>query len=93
VLAEKGIVSGEWTILVTGVSAATCAHVAALGFSNRHYMTLIPLDCTAATIEAEARTYAQYMHGGYSYNMDFTTSKLVEFAPVAVAGELVGATA
>ena len=92
-LAERGITAGEWTILVTGVSAATCAHAAALGFANRHYMTIIPLDCTAATIEAEARTYAQYMSGGYSYCIDFTTSSLVEFVPAAVAGELIGATA
>ena len=42
------------------MSAAVCAHAAALGFSNRHYMTLIPMDCTAASdVEEEARTYGE----------------------------------
>lgn len=90
-LEEKGVIAGEWTVLVTGVSAATCAHAAALGFSNRHYMTLIPLDCTAASIEQEARTYAQYMGGGYTHNVDFTVSSMVEFAPVGVTAEPVAA--
>jgi nicotinamidase-related amidase len=85
VLAEKGIVAGEWTVLVTGVSAAVCAHACALGFSNRHYMTLIPLDCTAASIEDEARTYGQYQGGAYNFDMDFTLSTLVEFSPVKTA--------
>lgn len=87
VLAAKGIVAGEWTVLVTGVSAAVCAHACALGFSNRHYMTLIPLDCTAASIEDEARTYGQYQTGAYNFDMDFTLSSLVEFAPVSAAVE------
>jgi nicotinamidase-related amidase len=83
VLTEKGIIAGETTVLVTGVSAAVCAHACALGFSNRHYMTLIPLDATAASIEDEARTYGQYQGGGYSFDMDFTLSTMVTFAPVA----------
>jgi ureidoacrylate peracid hydrolase len=85
-LDAAGIFPGESTVLVTGVSAAVCAHACALGFSNRHFMTLIPMDATAAgTIEDEARTYAQYQGGGYNFNMDFTLSTLVEFAPAAVS--------
>lgn len=88
VLDAEGIIAGESTVLVTGVSAAVCAHACALGFSNRHFMTLIPMDCTAAgTIEDEARTYAQYQGGAYNYDMDFTLSSLVEFAPVTAAVE------
>jgi len=86
-LEKEGLKAGETTVLVTGVSAAGCAHAAALGFSNRKYHTLIPMDCTAASIEAEARTYAQYMSGGYSYNMGFTLSTMVEFAPKGVMTE------
>jgi nicotinamidase-related amidase len=86
VLEAKGLVPGEATILVTGVSAAQCANAAALGFSNRGYKTLIPLDCTAAGIEGEARTYALYMSDGYRQNVDFTLSTMVTFAPeLAVA--------
>ena len=89
VLAEKGIVPETWNVLVTGVSAAVCAHACALGFSNRHYMTLIPMDCTAAgNVEEEARIYAQYMSGAYSFNMAFTHSELVTFEPGAAGAEL-----
>ena len=84
VLEKEGITAGDYTILVTGVSAAQCANAAALGFANRHYDVLIPLDATAASIEAEARTYAHYMGGGYDYCMGFTTSAMVTFEPQAV---------
>ncbi len=90
VLAAKGITPESWTVLVTGVSAAVCAHACALGFSNRHFMTLIPMDCTAAgSIEEEARTYHQYMGGAYNFNMDFTLSNLVEFMPASIQAERV----
>ena len=88
VLTKKGIVNENWTVLVTGVSAAVCAHACALGFSNRDYMTLIPLDCTAAgTVEEEARVYAQYQSHGYAFNIDFTSSDLVTFETGAPAAE------
>jgi len=88
-LAEMGIVPQDWTVLVPGVSAAACAHACAMGFSNRHFMTLIPMDATAAgTVEEEARVYEQYMGPGYAYNMAFTTSELVTFEPGAPAAEL-----
>lgn len=94
VLAAEGIVPEDGTVLVTGVSAAVCAHACALGFSNRHFMTLIPMDCTAAgTVEEEARTYAQYMGRAYNFNMDFTLSTLVEFSPVAAGATQVPAAA
>lgn len=83
VLEKEGIAADEYTILVTGVSAAQCANAAALGFANRHYDVLIPLDATAASVEAEARTYAHYMGGGYNYNMGFTTSAMVTLSPKA----------
>jgi ureidoacrylate peracid hydrolase len=79
VLVEEGIEPGKWTILVTGVSAATCARAAALGFSHRDYMVLIPMDCTAAALDQEAMTYAQYMTKSYDYNMDFTLADLITF--------------
>jgi nicotinamidase-related amidase len=79
-LKKEGIVSGEWTVMVTGVSAAQCANACALGFANRHYDVLIPLDTTAAGIEAETRTYAHYMRG-YEREIGFTLSTMVTFAP------------
>lgn len=87
VLEREGIVQGEWSVIVSGVSAAVCAHACALGFANRHYYTIIPMDATAAaSVEEEARIYAQYSGGAYNYCMGFTTSDLVEF--VAGVGEL-----
>lgn len=84
-LDRMGIVPQDWTVLVPGVSAAACAHACAMGFSNRHYMVLIPMDCTAAgTVEDEARTYALYQGGAYNFNMDFTLSTMVSFAPASV---------
>jgi nicotinamidase-related amidase len=83
VLEREGITAGEWTVLVTGVSAATCAEAAALGFSNRLYRTLIPLDCTAARVEQEARIFSLYMEPEYSNRMEFTLSTMVTFAGVS----------
>lgn len=94
-LKAAGIRPTETTIIVTGVSAAVCAHAASLGFSNRHFMTLVPMDCQAAnTVEDEARIYDQYQQKGYAYDMAFTLSTMIEFAPVvAPVAELAGATA
>jgi len=88
-LIEFGMSPKDWTVLVTGISAAGCAYVCALGFSNRHYFTLIPMDATAAgSVEDEAFAYAKYQGRGYSYNMDFTLSSLVTFEEGAEAPEL-----
>jgi ureidoacrylate peracid hydrolase len=89
VLEKEGIVAGEWTVLVTGVSAASCAEAAAFGFANRLYRTLIPLDCTAAGIEQETRTFSHYQSRGYNHIMDFTLSTMVSFeSPVATDAPL-----
>jgi nicotinamidase-related amidase len=79
VLEKEGITAGDWTVLVTGVSAAACAEAASLGFSNRMYKTLVPLDCTAAQIEGEARIFALYGEPEYANMMSFTLSTMVTF--------------
>lgn len=87
-LDTMGIVPKDWTVLVPGVDAAACAHACAMGFSNRHFMTIIPMDATAAgSWEEEARVYDQYMGPGYAYNMGFTTSDLVTLEAGAVPAE------
>lgn len=89
ILVGFGMSPQDWTVLVTGISAAGCAYVCALGFSNRHYFTLIPLDATAAgTAEDEAFAFAKYQGRGYAYNMDFTLADMVTFEPGALAPEL-----
>jgi ureidoacrylate peracid hydrolase len=85
-LVELGIRPGEWTVLLAGVGTSGCAYCGALGFANRLFLTVIPMDATASgTPEDEMSVYHEYMGGGYNYNMDFTTSELVTFAPAAVA--------
>jgi nicotinamidase-related amidase len=76
-LIDERILPTEATIIVTGVSAAVCVYAACVGFSCRHYMTLIPMDCQAAgTAEEEARAYGKYRENTYA----FTLSTMLEFA-------------
>lgn len=82
-LERQGLLGADTTIIMTGVSAAGCVHSASLGASNRDYRTLVALDCGAANVEGEARTYHQYQSDAYRHNIDFTLSTLVSFAPSA----------
>lgn len=69
------------TVLVTGSAVAGSVNAACLGFSDRHYLTLVPMDCQAGlSIEEELRTYDQYQFHAYSYNTAFTLSTLVDFS-------------
>jgi nicotinamidase-related amidase len=89
ILLREDIVPGETAVVVTGVSAAVCAYQACLGFSNRHYLTLIPMDCQAAgTVEEEARAFNKYSENTFA----FTLSTMVEFSPGGMdTRQLVGA--
>ncbi|MBX3093310.1 MAG: cysteine hydrolase [Cryobacterium sp.] len=79
-LDEKGIIPGEWSIIVTGVNASVCAHAAVLGFSNRNFHTVVPVDCTASrAIEDEAVTFRQYLSPAYNFNVELTRSDLISF--------------
>ena len=91
ILLREDIIPGETTVIVTGVSAAVCAYQACLGFSNRHYLTLVPMDCQAAsTIEDEARAFNKYSENTFA----FTLSSMIEFSPVGMdTRQLVGALA
>ena len=76
ILLEHNILPTDTTAIVTGVSASVCANAATIGFSNRHYMTLVPMDCQASSDEVEeALIYAKYSENSYA----FTTSDLIEF--------------
>jgi ureidoacrylate peracid hydrolase len=76
ILIREEIVPTDTTIIVTGVSASVCANAACLGFSNRHYMTIIPMDCQASSsVEEEAMIFAKYHENSYA----FTLSTMVEF--------------
>lgn len=89
ILQREDMLPGETTVIVTGVSAAVCAYQACLGFSNRHYLTLIPMDCQAAgTIEDEARAFNKYSENTFA----FTLSTMIHFSPGGMdTRQLVGA--
>jgi nicotinamidase-related amidase len=79
-LEREGFQAGEWTMLVAGVSASGCARAAAIGFCNRGYRTLIPMDATAASkVRSEARTFVGYRSLAYRDYIGFTLSTLVEY--------------
>lgn len=87
-ISEIGCVPGEWTVLVAGVSLSACALAGGLGFADRLFRTVIPMDATAAgTVEEELQAYHLYSNSAYRYLMDFTTSALVTFAPAIAARE------
>ena len=76
-LIEDRILPTQTTIIVTGVSIAVCAYAACVGFSCRHYMTLIPMDCVAASsAEQEARAFGKFKENSYA----FTNSTMMEFS-------------
>lgn len=80
-LIEERILPTETTIIVTGVSAAASVYNACVGFSCRHYMTLIPMDAQAAdTAEEEARAFGKYKENTYA----FTLSTMIEFSPAGM---------
>ena len=88
VLRERNIVPDNWTVVVTGISAATCHQACVLGFSNRHYMAIIPMDCTAGpTLEDEARTFAGFANMSYNHNVAFSLADRISFEPGAPPAE------
>lgn len=87
---ESALYPTDVTVLVTGVSALVSVYTACVGFKNRNYLPLIPMDCVAGeTIEQEARAYNKYT-GGYgsignaTTRYAFTLSTMLEFSPAGM---------
>ena len=86
-LAERGIVPCEWTIIVVGLGLTNCVSCAISGFSVRSYWVVVPMDCTASrTREEELCQYQRFMQPGYNYNVLLTQSELIEIGARALAG-------
>lgn len=80
VLAEKGIIPGEWTTIVVGLGLTNCVGCAVAGFSVRQYRVALPIDCTASYAwDEELIEYQRFMQPGFSYNVTLTDSNLIEF--------------
>lgn len=81
VLMEEQILPTDTAVIVTGVSAAVCANAACLGFANKNYMTIIPMDCQAAsTVEDEAVIFGKYTKNLYAFSL----STLIEFSSIGM---------
>jgi len=81
ILQREDSIPAETTVIVTGVSAAVCAYQACLGFSNRHYLTVIPMDCQAAgSVEEEARAFNKYSENTFAFSL----STMIELSPAGL---------
>lgn len=85
-LERMGIRPFEHTIVVCGVATGTCVYQAVLGFHNRHFTSIVPVDATAGGDPGEI-PWALYRwgHPAYNYNITPTTVEQLTFAPVEAA--------
>ncbi len=79
VLQKYGIRPFEAKIIITGGNIGTCVYTAIIGFSQRNYYTLVPIDCTYGLKEAEERVVKQLSSGAYNYNVALTNSDTIRF--------------
>ncbi len=81
VLAERGIVPIDWTVIVAGLGLANCVGCAIAGFSVRNYWVVVPMDCTASRAwEDDVVQYQRWMGSAWSHNVTLTRSELVTLA-------------
>jgi nicotinamidase-related amidase len=91
-LAERGIVPIEWSVIVVGLGLANCVGCAIAGFSVRNYWVAVPMDCTASRAwEDDVVHYQRWMGSAWSHNVTLTRSDLIEL--VAGAQSRAGALA
>ena len=69
----------EDKVIITGGNIGTCAYTAIIGFSQRNYYTVVPIDCTYGLKEAEERVVKQLSSGAYNYNVALTNSDRIRF--------------
>lgn len=79
VLQKYGIKPFEAKIIITGGNIGTCAYTAIIGFSQRNYYTVVPIDCTYGLKESEERVIKQLSTGAYNYNVALTYSGRIRF--------------
>ena len=83
-LADRQMTAPDWTMIVVGVALPVCVNHAVLGFSVRHYRTVLPLDCVAPREgPGVAATLWRYGHPAYAYNIAVSTSDQIRFEEAA----------
>lgn len=79
-LKQNGMVGPYWTMIVVGVGLGVCVNQAVLGFSDRDYPVVVPLDCVAPREgPAAVIPLALYGMGGYSHNITVSNSEMIHF--------------
>ena len=79
VLQKHDIKPFEDKVIITGGNIGTCVYTAIIGFSQRNYYTVVPIDCTYGFKEAEERVVKQLSSGAYNYNVALTNSDRIQF--------------
>jgi len=83
-LTNRHMTAPDWTMIVAGVALPVCVNHAVLGFSVRHYRTVLPLDCVAPREGAgAAATLWRYGHPAYAYNITVSSSERIRFGATA----------
>lgn len=79
-LTNRHMMAPDWTMIVVGVALHVCVNHAVLGFSVRHYRTVLPLDCVAPrTGVGAAATLWRYGQPAYAYNITVSNSDRIRF--------------
>ena len=86
-LERLGIMPGQSSVIVTGISTRNCVQSAVMAFSVRDYRVYVPMDCTAQKDEKEVlQVFSLFTSFGYKHNVTMTRSDLIELAaPVLLA--------
>ena len=79
VLEEMNIRPLKDTIIVTGGANSSCAYHAVMGFTQRHYGVVVPIDCIYGPTEGERFMIDQLSSAEYSFNTSLTNSEFITF--------------
>lgn len=86
-LAERGIVPIEWSVVIAGLGLANCVGCAIAGFSVRNYWVAVPMDCTASKQWADdVVQYQRWMGTAWTHNVTLTRSDRIELVAGARQG-------
>ncbi|MFQ6010866.1 MAG: isochorismatase family cysteine hydrolase [Nitrososphaerales archaeon] len=69
----------EGKVIVTGGSISVCSYTAIIGFSQRNYYTVVPIDCSYGLKQGEEFAVKQLSTGAYNYNVALTNSDKIRF--------------
>ena len=77
-LERLGMMSGQSSVIVTGISTRNCVQSAVMAFSVRDYRVYVPMDCTAQKDEKEVlQVFSLFTSFGYKHNVTMTRSDLI----------------